>query len=141
MELNLNKIIENIKQNDLIENFIKELGNALANSNNSVNNIALTAEEELEFDRREFEFLQDYFRKELSDLRNGEIYMVTNKYEKDEEYHRYKVAQYKDDKEYKYIAFEKDLPENVQLRDIVRKVNGSYIYDGQATRICQGLDS
>lgn len=129
-----------MKQNDLIENFMKELSNALANSNNSVNNIALTAEEELEFDRREFEFLQDYFRKELSDLRNGEIYMVTNKYEKDEEHHRYKVAQYKDDKEYKYIAFEKDLPENVQLRDIVRKVNGSYIYDGQATRICQGLD-
>lgn len=129
-----------MKQNDLIENFMKELGNALANSNNSVNNIALTAEEELEFDRREFEFLQDYFKKELSDLRNGEIYMVTNKYEKDEEHHRYKVAQYKDDKEYKYIAFEKDLPENVQLRDIVRKVNGSYIYDGQATRICQGLD-
>lgn len=139
MELNLNKIIENIKQNDFIGNFMKELGNALvfSNNNESMDNIELTEEEELEFDRREFDFLQDYFKKELSDLRNGEIYMVTNKYEKDEEYHRYKVAQYKDNKECKYIAFEKDLPENVQLRDIVRKINGNYIYDGQATRNCQ----
>ncbi len=31
--------------------------------------------------------------------------------------------------ECKYIAFKKDLPQNVQLRDVVRKVNGSYIYD------------
>lgn len=135
MELNLNKIIENIKQNDFIENFIKELGDALFHNNNA-NNIELTAEEELEFDRREFDFLQNYFRKELSDLSNGEIYMVTNKYENDEEYHRYKVAQYKDNREYKYITFEQDLPENIQLRDIVRKINGRYIYDGQATRSC-----
>ena len=121
MELNLNKIIENIKQNDFIENFIKELGDALFHNNNA-NNIELTAEEELEFDRREFDFLQNYFREELSDLSNGEIYMVTNKYENDEEYHRYKVAQYKDNREYKYITFEQDLPENIQLRDIVRKM-------------------
>ena len=135
MELNLNKIIENIKQNDFIENFIKELGDASFHNNNA-NNIELTAEEELEFDRREFDFLQNYFRKELSDLSNGEIYMVTNKYENDEEYHRYKVAQYKDNREYKYITFEQDLPENIQLRDIVRKINGRYIYDGHATRSC-----
>lgn len=135
MELNLNKIIENIKQNDFIENFIKELGDALFHNNNA-NNIELTVEEELEFDRREFDFLQNYFREELSDLSNGEIYMVTNKYENDEEYHRYKVAQYKDNREYKYITFQQDLPENIQLRDIVRKINGRYIYDGHATRSC-----
>lgn len=136
MELNLNKIIENIKQNDFIENFIKELGDALFHPNNNANNIELTAEEELEFDRREFDFLQNYFREELSNLSNGEIYMVTNRYENDEEYHRYKVAQYKDNREYKYITLEQDLPENIQLRDIVRKINGRYIYDGQATRSC-----
>lgn len=143
MELNLNKIVENIKQNDFIENFIKELGNALVNYNNknnmkvngeNMNSIELTEDEELEFERKEFDFLQDYFKKELSDLNNGEIYIVTNKYESDDEYHRYKVAQYKDDMECKYVAFEKDLPENVQLGDVVRKVNKSYIYDGQATQ-------
>ena len=145
MELNLNKIVESIKQSDFVENFIKELSNALVNYNKNnmkvngknMNNIELTAEEELEFDKKEFEFLQDYFKKELSDLSNGEIYIVTNKYENDNEYNRYKVAQYKDNLECKYIAFEKDLPENVQLRDIVRKINGKYIYDGQATRICK----
>lgn len=145
MELNLNKIVESIKQNDFIENFIKELSNTLINYNKNdrkvngenMNNIELTADEELEFDRKEFEFLQEYFKKELSDLSNGEIYIVTNKYENDNEYHRYKVAQYKDNLECKYIAFEKDLPENIQLRDVVRKVNGKYIYDVQATRDCQ----
>lgn len=146
MELNLNKIVENIKQNDFIENFMKELSNALTNYNyknnmkvngENMNNIELTADEELEFNRKEFEFLQDYFKKELSDLNNGEIYMVTNKYENDNEYHRYKVTQYKDNLECKYIAFEKDLPANVQLGDIVRKIKGKYIYDGQATRVCQ----
>lgn len=143
MELNLNRIVENIKQNDFIENFIKELGNALENYNNknnievngeNMNNIELTHDEEIEFDRKEFNFLQDYFKKELSDLNNGEIYIVTNKYENDDEYHRYKVAQYKDNMECKYIAFEKDLPTNVQLKDVVRKINGSYIYDRQATQ-------
>lgn len=145
MELNLNKIVESIKQNDVIENFIKELGNALLNCNKNdtkvngedMNNIELTADEELEFNRKEFEFLQDYFKKELSDLSKGEIYMVTNQYENDNEYHRYKVTQYKDNLECKYIAFEKDLPVNVQLGDIVRKINGKYIYDGQATRDCK----
>ena len=73
MELNLNKIVESIKQNDAIENFIKELGNTLLNYNKNdrkvngedMNNIELTADEELEFNRKEFEFLQDYFKKEL----------------------------------------------------------------------------
>lgn len=143
MELNLNKIVENIKQNDFIENFIKELSNALLNYNKNnmkvngenMNNIELTVEEELEFDKKEFEFLQEYFKTKLSDLSNGEIYIVTNKYENDNENQRYKVTQYKNNMECKYIAFEKDLPENVQLQDVVRKVNGKYIYDGEATRV------
>lgn len=145
MELNLNKIVENIKQSDFIENFIKELSNALTNydpKNNrevygeNMNNVELTADEELEFNRKEFDFFQDYFKKELSDLSKGEIFLVTNKYENDYEYHRYKVAQYRDNKECKYIAFEKDLPTNVKLGDVVRKINGKYIYDEQATRVC-----
>ena len=143
MELNLNKIVENIKQNDFIENFIKELSNALLNYNKNnmkvngenMNNIELTVEEELEFDKKEFEFLQEYFKTKLSDLSNGEIYIVTNKYENDDENQRYKVTQYKNNMECKYIAFEKDLPENVQLQDVVRKVNGKYIYDDEATRV------
>ena len=44
------------------------------------------------------------------------------------------MAQYKDNKEWKYITFEKDLPKNVQLGDVVRKIDGKYIYDKQATQ-------
>lgn len=78
--------------------------------------------------------MQEFFKEELADLSKGEIFLVTNKYEDDDEYHRYKVAQYIDNHERKYIAFEKDLPENVQLGDIVRKVDGVYILDVQATK-------
>lgn len=125
-----------------MRNFIKELGEALENFNNKnnkfkggkMNNDQLTAEEELELDRKEFSFLQEYFAKESLNSSKGEIYIVTNKYENDNEYHRYKVDQYKDNLECKYIAFEKDLPENVQLGDVVRKIDEKYIYDKQATQ-------
>lgn len=143
MRLDLNRMAEKIEQNDFVKNFIKELSNALEILNNknrvglkgeNMDNVKLTAEEELEFDRKEFRFLQDYFEKELLNSSKGEIYIVTNKYENDNEYHRYKVAQYKDNLECKYIAFEKDLPENVQIGDVVRKIDGKYIYDRQATQ-------
>ena len=146
MELGLNKVINKIKQNNFVENFIEELGKTLERYNNKnnfkpkgedVNDFELTPDEELEFNRREFSFLQNYFTEELSNLDKGETFIVTDKYEDDTEYHRYKVAQYKDNKECKYIAFEKDLPENVGLGNIVRKVEGKYIYDEQATRICK----
>lgn len=138
MELSINHIFEKIKSNEFIENFMKELSNNLEKYNNklkgeNMDNIELTTDEEIEFDKREFNFLQDYFEKELTDLSRGEIYIVTNKYENDKEYHRYKVTQYKNNLECKHIAFEKELPANVQLRDIVRKKDGKYIYDQQAT--------
>ena len=98
-----------------------------------MDDIKLTPKEELEFDKEEFKFLQRYFKKELS-LSKDEIYIVTNKYEDDDEYHRYKVAQYKNNLECKYIAFKKDLPKNVKLRDIVRKIKGKYVYDEKATQ-------
>ena len=126
----MNKITEKLSQSEFVKNFIQELGKTLENSNN---NVELTEKEQLEFEKREFDFLQEYFEKELSDLSNGEVFIVTNKYDNDE-LHRYKVTQYKNNLECKYIAFEKDLPQNVQLRDVVRKVNGSYIYDEQATQ-------
>ena len=44
------------------------------------------------------------------------------------------MTQYKNNIEHKCIAFEKDLPENVRLGDVVRKVDGKYIYDKQATQ-------
>lgn len=142
MDLNLNIMAEKIIKNEFMQNFIKELSKALENYNNvnlkgeNMDSIKLTPKEELEFDRKEFNFLQNYFKRELSDLSKGEIYIVTNKYENDTELHRYKVTQYKDNCECKYIAFKKNLPPNVQIRDVVRKINGKYIYDEQATRIC-----
>ena len=96
--------------------------------------IRLTDEEEWELYRKKWNFFENYFKKELSDLSEGEIFIVTNQYENDYEYHRYKVTQYKENKECKYIAFEKDLPENVKLGDVVRKVDGKYILDAQATK-------
>lgn len=142
MELDLNILAKKITKNDFVQNFIKELSNFLEKRNNidlkgeDMDNVKLMPNEELEFERKEFIFLQEYFKSELSDLSRGEIYIVTNKYENDNELHRYKVTQYKNNLECKYIAFEKDLPQNVQLGDIVRKIDGIYIYDEQATRIC-----
>ena len=140
MDLELNIKVENIEKNELAQCFIKELSDALNKFDNKkglkekADNIKLTSEEELEFNKKEFEFLQDYFKKELADLSKGEIFIVTNKYENDNEYHRYKVAQYKNNLECKYIAFEKELPENVKLGDVVRKIDGKYIYDEKATQ-------
>lgn len=141
MDLELNIKVEKIEENELAQNFIKELSNALNNFNNEnelkgdrMDNVKLTNQEEIEFNKKEFNFLQEYFKKELSDLSQGEIYIVTNKYENDNDYHRYKVAQYKNNFECKYIVFEKDLPKNIKLGDIVRKVDGKYIYDEKATQ-------
>lgn len=141
MNLDLNRITEKIEQNDFIKNFIKELSKTLENFSHQkelkgekMDDIKLTQGEDLEFYRKKSDFLQEYFKEELADLSKGEIFLVTDKYENDNEYHRYKVAQYKDNHERKYITFEKDLPENVQIGDVVRKVDGKYVYDGQATK-------
>lgn len=141
MELDLNRITEKIQQNDFIKNFIKELSEALENFSHQnkvkgekMEEVKLTPEEDLIFYRKKWDLLENYFEKELSDLSKGEIFLVTNKYENDYEYHRYKVAQYVEGHERKYIAFKKDLPENVQLGDVVRKIDGKYIFDRQATQ-------
>lgn len=141
MDLDLNRITEKIEQNVFIKNFMKELSRALESFSNQkelkgekMDDIKLTQEEDLELYRKQSTFLQEYFKAELTNLSKGEIFLVTNKYENDYEYHRYKVAQYKDNKECKYIAFEKDLPENVNLGDVVRKIDGKYILDAQATK-------
>lgn len=141
MELDLNRITEKLQENDFIKNFIKELSEVLENFSHQnkikgekMEEVKLTPEEDLKFYRMKWDFLENYFEKELSNLSKGEIFLVTNKYENDYEYHRYKVAQYVEGHERKYIAFEKDLPENVQLGDVVRKIDGKYIYDKQATQ-------
>lgn len=139
MELDLSEKMEKMAKSNSAEKFIKELGEALDKYNRESKeeqdtaNIKLTNTEEAELDRREFDFLQDYFANELKDKGNGEIFIVTNKYENDKEYHRYKIAQYKDNLECKHIAFEEDLPENTKVRDVVRKIDGKYIYDEKAT--------
>ena len=142
MDLDLNKTKSNMNEKENIEGFIRELTKALENYNDKndlinlrkkINNIQLNSNEEIEYTKKEFDFLHNYFSNELSDTSKGEIFLVTNKYENDNEYHRYKVTQYKNNLECKYIAFEKDLPKDVQLGDIVRKINGIYIYDKDAT--------
>ena len=78
MELDLNKISQKIEQNEFIKNFKKELEKVLENFNkiNSKgdknmglnNEVKLTPKEDLEFERKKFSFLQDYFKKELSTI-------------------------------------------------------------------------
>ena len=140
MNLDLKKITERLKKDDFVKNFIKELNETLEKMNNKnklegekMDDIKLTPDEELEFDKKEFKFLQDYFKEELLNLSRGEVFLVTNKYIDDNEYNRYKVAQYKNNLECKYIALGKDLPSDVQIGDIVRKKEGKYIYDEEAT--------
>lgn len=139
MNLSLNRITEKIGQNSFIKNFIKELGEALERMNNNevkgekMENLKLTREEDFDFYKKESNFLHEYFKKELSNSSKGEVFIVTDKYENDNEFHRYKIAQYKNNLEYKYVTFEKDLPRNVQIGDVIRKVNGKYIYDKEAT--------
>lgn len=140
MELDLNKIAKKLEQHELLKSFIDELSKALESYNKKqikgekMDNIKLTNEKELEFNRKEFKFLQEYFKQELENSNKDPIYMVTDKYENDTELHRYKVAQYKNNLECKYIALEKDLPKNIKVGDMVRKKNGKYIYDFQATQ-------
>ncbi len=141
MNLGLDTIIEKLEQNEFIKNFMQELSETLEkiNSRNELkgekmDDIKLTPEEDMELYRKKWSFLEGYFSKELSNLSKGDTFIVTDKYENDYEYHRYKVTQYKNNKECKYIAFEKDLPENIKLGDVVRKVGGKYIYDEQATK-------
>ena len=138
MNFNINVSIDNPEENELGKKFIKELTNALEkfNQDEKVNteNIKLTEDEEWEFYKGKRDFLHSFFQKELSNPEKGEIFIVTDKYENDVEYHRYKVTQYKNNAEYKYVTFEKDLPENVAIGDVVRKIDGKYIYDYEATK-------
>lgn len=141
MKLDLDRMTKRTGKNEFLRNFIEELNKTLEKMKNKndlkgdkMDEIKLNSKEELEFDRKEFKFLQEYFKKELSNLSKGEIFIVTNKYENDNELHRYKVTQYKNNLECKYIAFEKDLPKNIKLGDVVRRINEIYIYDEQATK-------
>lgn len=140
MNLNLDKITEKLDQNSFVKDFIKELSGYLTSTTHKnyieggiMNDIELTPEENFEFYRRRWDLLENFFKEELSNPSKGEVFIVTDKYENDYEYHRYKVTQYKDNVEHKCIAFENDLPENVQLGDVIRKIHGKYFYDEQAT--------
>lgn len=141
MNLDLNKIAEKIEQNDFIRNFIQELNNVLESFNKKndvkgekMEEIKLSPDEDLEFYKKEMKFLQEYFKQELT---KGEVYIVTNKYENDDELHRYKVTQYKNNFECKYVVQEKDLPQNVQIGDVVKKIDGEYFLDEEATKYVQ----
>ena len=133
MDLDLNKTIEKIQKNELIKNFMKELSKALESFSHQnelkgekMDNNELTSEEEWEFYRKKCDFLQECVK--------DDIFLVTNKFDKDYKYHRYKVAQYIKNHERKYIVFEKDLPQNVQIGDVVRKKDGVYIFDEKSTK-------
>lgn len=99
-----------------------------------MNDDILTPEEDLEFYNKKSKFLYEFFKNELLDLSKGEIFIVSSKYENDYKLNRFKLAQYIDNCEYKYIAFQKDLPKDIKVGDIVRKFEGNYILDISATK-------
>ena len=68
MNLGLDTIIEKLEQNDFIKNFMKELSEALENFNNKnelkgekMEDIKLTQEEDMEFYRKKWDFLENYY--------------------------------------------------------------------------------
>lgn len=141
MELDINGISLKIDENNFMKSFIGELNKYLEKfnkndkfKNESIEDMKLTEDEDRKFYRGQYDFLENYFEEELLDLSKGEPFLVTNKYENDYKYHRFKVAQYIDGHEYKYVTYAKELPKNVQLGDVVRKIDGKYIYDKQATQ-------
>lgn len=141
LRIDIDNISLKIDENNFMKNLIGELNKSLEKfrkndkiGNKSVKNMKLTESEDKLFEKRKDSFLKKYFEKELSDLSKGEIFWVTNKYENDYKYHRYKVTQYVDNLICKHVVFSKDLPENIKLGDIVRKVDEKYIYDKQATK-------
>lgn len=130
--LNINISLENLEHNERTKKFVEELTEVLERFNN-IENTKLTHDEEMCFYKEKEAFMQDFFKKELANTEKGEIFIVTDKYENDTELHRYKITQYKNNAEYKYVRFEKDLPEDVKINDIIRKVEEKYIYDEEAT--------
>ena len=132
MNLNINNS-EDLEKNKLIKEFIKKLNDALEKLKNNIESEILTPEEDMIFYREKTSFLKEFFKEKLSNKNEGEIFIVTDKYENDSENQRYKVAQYIDNQEWKFVAFKKDLPENVKIGDIVRKNDGKYFFDEKST--------
>ena len=140
MNLDLNRITEKLQKNEIIQSFINELNQMLEKMNKKndlkeeiMDDIRLSQEEELNYYKKEMQFLQDYFQQELS---NGEVFIVTDKYQNDE-LNRYKITQYKNNLESKYVVLKQDLPQNIQIGDIVRKEDGTYVLDEEATKYVQ----
>lgn len=124
MQLNLNRIKNELLKNENIQNFINELGRAIINMENDIN---LTDEELREYDKQKSEFLQDFFNN------NKDAYIVHLKYKNDPA-NRYKLEQYKDNFQQLYVTHKKNLPENVEVGDVVVKgEDGNYHYDYDAT--------
>ena len=155
MNLEINNFVQNLQNNNLVESFLKELSNALenydkklSNDNNNLfkgihncysidefidKNFNFTQEQYFEFNRKKDEFLQNYFSNSEVNP-DGNLFLVTNKYKNDTELYRYKLAQYKNNAEYKYVVSKNDLPDDIQLGDVVRKTNNQYIKDEQASQ-------
>ncbi len=134
-DIPLNKTKDNEFSKKLIQNFYKYI-RRFKNGYDTPDLVGprFTQEEDLEYYRKEFDFLESFFDKELADKSRGEAFIVTDRYNGDRISHRYKVTQYKNSTECKYVVSESVLPVGVKLNDIVRKVDGKYYYDEQATK-------
>lgn len=126
MELNLSKSSK-IINSTIVQNFIKEMEKALMKKEE------LTNYELGIYDRKEFEFLREFFDKRLSNTSRGETFIVHDKYYNDPK-GRYHVAQYKEKQECLKIAFKENLPTDVKIGDVlVKKEDGNYYHDREAT--------
>ena len=136
--LHINISMNSTEQDERTKQFIEELTKATErfNKTKEMRESEMKGKKEWEFTKAKENFLQEYFKQELSNSNKLQIYIVTDKYENDE-MGRYKITQYKNNAEYKYVVFEEDFSENIRIGDIVVKDKGKYIYDAVRTKYVQ----
>lgn len=134
-----NKLMNITKENDTIQNFIKEMGEFIKNEpqNNTKNEQSLI-QKLLEQNKLTVEY-RDKMHIARADILNnyakqtadkGEMYYIYNK-----DYDTYHLSMCNEENSHKVIKVkEKDLPEGTKVDSVLRKENGKYTIDNVATR-------
>lgn len=142
----LNNLINNAKENNVVQSFIKELGNYLEKStseniaNNKENGLSL-----LEKIQNNTNLTTEYRDKMLIERNNilGEYanetsYRGTMYYIYDKKGSDYLINACEEGKSHEIIKInENDLPQGTNVDSILREENGQYVFDEEGTEIVQ----
>ena len=135
MNLDLfNKLTNNNKENNIVQNFIKELGEFLDKSS-SVNKESILQNEKITTEYRdkiniEKNKILNTYAKETID--EGTMYYIYSKNSKNDS--SYNLCICEEGKSNKIIsAHKKELPKNVEIGSVLRLKNEKYILDQKAT--------